>query len=265
MLHAACYATNTRTVKKNAQIVEAMKPLLPGTLDSLKAVTTATLHTQLFKRGLRNTFMYGLRPLNPEAASFAGEAFTLRYVPAREDLDALEAFDDPEHPQRLAIEQVPSGQVLVMDCRQDPRAASGGEILMARLRVRGVAAMVTDASMRDSPSLATSALPIFAAGASAALNLVLHHAADMQVPIGCAGVPVYPGDVVVGDGEGVIVVPRHLADEVAVAAVQQDALEKFLLRKVMAGAPLKGTYPPNLELLAEYETTRGPVPAVGHT
>jgi len=229
-----------------------MDALLPHTLELLKSVNTATLHTQLFKRGLRNTFMFGLKPLNRDAASFAGEAFTLRYIPAREDLDGIEVFNDPDHPQRKAVESVPEGHVLVMDCRQQPQAASGGQILMTRLLRRGAAAMVTDASLRDSPALEHLDLPIFSAGVSAAVNLVLHHAVDMQVPIGCAGVAVYPGDVIVGDQEGVIVVPRHLADEVAIDASKQHRLEEFILERVDNGALLRGTYPPDENTLKDY-------------
>lgn len=229
-----------------------VNPLHEKTLTLLEQVSTATIQTQLFKRGLRNTFLYGLHPLNPRAARFAGEAFTLRYVPAREDLDVVDIFKDPDHPQRKAIEAIPPGQVLVMDCRQDPRAASGGEILMTRLLVRGVAAMVTDASVRDSAAMTKHELPIYSAGVSASLNLMLHHAVDMQVPIGCAGVAVYPGDIVVGDREGVVVIPRYLADEVAADATKQEILERFIIDKVKGGAPLLGTYPPDSETLREF-------------
>jgi regulator of RNase E activity RraA len=231
-------------------------PIDPSTAALLASASTATIQSQLFKRGLRNTFLFGLRPLNPDAAAFVGEAFTLRYIPAREDVDVIDAFDDPEHPQRAAIEAVGPGQVLVMDCRQDPRAASGGNILMTRLMRRGAAAMVTDASLRDVPEISRLGMPVFSAGVSATLNLALHHAVDMQVPIGCAGVPVYPGDVLVGDAEGVVVIPQHLADEVAGPAAEQEELERFLLARVQDGAPLPGTYPPNEATLAAFRASR---------
>ncbi len=236
-----------------------MEPIDPSVLHNLARASTATIQSQLFKRGLRNTFLFGLRPANPDCASFVGEAFTLRYIPAREDLDVLEAFDDPEHPQRVAIEAVQPGQVLVMDCRQDARAASGGNILMTRLKVRGAVAMITDASIRDAPEIAQMDLPVFSAGVSATVNLSLHHAVDMQVPIGCAGVPVYPGDVLVGDAEGVVVVPRHLAAEVAAPAAEQQALEEFVLAKVEGGAPLVGTYPPNQQTRDEFLAHRAAI------
>lgn len=239
-----------------------MESLKPDTFARLAEASTATIQSQLFKRGLRNTFLYGLTPLNPEASRFVGEAFTLRYIPAREDLDVMEVFEDPGHPQRAAIESVGPGQVLVMDCRQNPRAASGGNILVTRLMMRGAAAMVTDASVRDSASLRLTPFPVYCAGVSATVNLALHHAVDTDVPIGCAGVAVYPGDVLVGDDEGVVVIPRHLAGEVAVAAAEQQRLEHFILERIRSGAPLRGTYPPDEATRAEFraQSTRG-VPA----
>ena len=218
----------------------------------LMQVSTATVQTQLFKRGLRNTFLFGVRPLAPEKAHFVAEAFTLRYIPAREDLDVLAAFEDPAHPQRRAIETAPPGSVLVIDARGDARAASAGAILATRLLRRGVAAIVTDGSVRDSPSIAELDLPVYTSGVSATTNLVLHHAVEQQVPIGCGGVPVFPGDVLIGDAEGVVVVPRHLAAEVAADALEQERLEDFLLTLVRNGAALPGTYPPNAETLAAY-------------
>ena len=158
----------------------------PVVLDLLRQASTATLCTQLFKRGLRNTFLAGLRPLNPSHARFVGEAFTLRYIPAREDIDVLDVFNDYDHPQRKAVESVGPGQVLVIDCRGETRAAAAGHILVTRLLQRGAAALVTDGSLRDSPEIARTPFPVFAAGASAMVNLALHHAVDMQVPIGCA-------------------------------------------------------------------------------
>lgn len=230
-----------------------MEQLKPDTLTRLADASTATIQSQLFRRGLRNTFLFGLVALNPNASTFVGEAFTLRYIPAREDIDVMEVFDDPLHPQRVAIESVGPGQVLVMDCRQNPRAASGGNILITRLMIRGAAAMVTDGSLRDSAALRNTPFPVYSAGVSATINLALHHAVDINVPIGCAGVPIYPGDVLVGDGEGVVVIPRHLADEVAVAAREQQELEQFILERIRSGAPLRGTYPPDAGTRAEFD------------
>jgi len=231
-------------------------PIAPQVFEALRRASTATITTQLFQRGLRNLFLNGLAPLNPAHCRFVGEAFTLRHIPMREDLDRLEAFRDPEHPQRKAIELVGPGQVLVMDCRGDVRGASGGNILITRLRVRGAAALVSDGAVRDSPEVAENPFPVFVAGRSANLNLVVHHAVDLNVPIACAGVPVFPGDILVGDAEGVVVVPRHLAAEIAQPAADQEDLERFVLEKVEGGAALPGTYPPNEQTLAEYEAWR---------
>jgi len=219
----------------------------------LRGCSVATLSTQLFKRGLRNMVMQGVRPLAQGDAPMVGEAFTLRYIPAREDLDHVGVFADPEHPQRKAIETVPLGQVLVCDCRGDARAASGGSILMTRLKVRGAAGFVSDGGLRDSPEIAQLGLPVYFGGPAPLLNLARHHAVDMNLPIGCGGVPVYPGDVIVGDGEGVIVIPRQLAHEVARDAAEQERLEEFVIAEVRNGAPVIGTYPPKEAALARYQ------------
>ena len=185
-----------------------------------------------------------------------GEATTLRYVPMREDLDVVESYANPEHPQRKAIESAPAGSVLVMDCRGETRAGSAGGILVARLRARGAVALVTDGAVRDAAEIAAQPFPVFAAARSAAIGLSVHHAVDFDVPVACAGVAVFPGDVLMGDEDGVVVIPRHLAATIAAPAAEQEALERFLFAKVEAGAPLPGTYPPNEETLAEYRLSR---------
>jgi regulator of RNase E activity RraA len=228
-------------------------------LEQLRHVSTATLTTQLFKRGLRNVFLQGVAPLVKPAAgtpNLVGPAFTLRNIPAREDLDHLGVFQNPDHPQRKAVETAPAGSVLVQDCRGERSVASVGSILAARLKQRGVAGMVSDGPVRDSSTIAELGLPIFCAGASAPLNLAKHHAVDMNVPIGCGGVAVYPGDIVVGDGDGVVIVPRHLAEEVARDATEQERLEAFIAERIEAGAPLRGTYPPDEATLAAYAQWR---------
>jgi regulator of RNase E activity RraA len=183
----------------------------------------------------------------------AGPAFTLRYIPAREDLDTLDVYRDYDHPQRRAIEQVPPGHVLVMDCRGQGRAASAGAILLTRLQVRGAGGLVTDGTLRDTPEIAQlEHLPVYAAGASPLTNLAQHHATDINVPVGCAEVPIYPGDIMVGDEEGVVCVPAHLAQEVAHAAAEQERLEAFVQDEIRAGRPLRGTYPPDAETRARY-------------
>lgn len=227
------------------------------TLALLQQASTATLATQLFRLGLRNQFLNGLTAMNSAHCRFVGEAATLRYIPMREDLDVLEAFRDPEHPQRKAIETARPGTVLVIDCRGDVCAASVGNILLTRLRMRGAVALVSDGAVRDAPEIAAQPFPVFAAGRSASTNLSVHHAVDLDVPIACAGVAVFPGDILVGDEEGVIVIPRHLAAEIAGPAAEQEELERFLLARIEAGAPLPGTYPPNEQTVAEFEAQRG--------
>ncbi len=211
----------------------------------LGRVSVATLSTRLFSRGLRNTFLHGLSPLGQYGENLVGEAFTLRYIPAREDVDVLSAFSDYDHPQRAAVEQAPPGSVLVMDCRGIDRSAASGEILMTRLQQRGVAGMVSDGSVRDAGPISRMGFPVYAKSRSAMINLSLHHAVDINVPIGCAGVPIYPGDVLVGDTDGVVCIPRNLVAEVAREAVEMEEVEEFLLSRIRGGAPLRGTYPPD--------------------
>jgi regulator of RNase E activity RraA len=220
--------------------------LNPEKLKMLKGVSTATLTTQLFRRGFRNLFMQGVVPLaKTNGEIMVGPAYTLRNIPAREDLDVLDIFLDPENPQRKAIESVPAGYVLVQDCRGDKSAASCGAILTTRLKVRGAAGMVSDGPVRDSGVISELGFPVFCAGASAPTNIIKHHSIDLNVPIGCGGVPVYPGDIIVGDIDGVVVIPQHLAEEIAVDAAEQERMEEFILNKVQNGARLAGTYPPN--------------------
>ena len=217
------------------------------TRERLKGVSTATLCTALYKRGLRNQFIQDVRPLNPSLPNMVGEAFTLRYIPAREDLNPLTVFQDRSHPQRKAVEECPPGAVFVIDSRKDPRAASAGGILVSRLMKRGVAGVVTDGGFRDSPEIARLDIPAYHNRPSAPTNLTLHQALDINVPIGCGDVAVFPGDVVVGDAEGVIVIPAALADEVAAEAVEMTAFEDFVIEKVLEGRSILGLYPPTEE------------------
>lgn len=227
--------------------------LKTNTIELLRHVSTATLCTQLYKRGFRNVFIQGISRLTtPSGGNLVGPAYTMRNIPSREDLDQISAFDDPNHPQRKAIESVPPGHVLVLDCRRETRVASGGQILTTRLQVRGAAGLVSDGPVRDSGAIAKMDFPVFCAGGSAPLNLLQHHAIDLNVPIGCGGVAVYPGDVIVGDDEGVVVIPQHLADEIAADAVEQEKIEVFILERVQQGAKLAGTYPPNAETKAAF-------------
>jgi regulator of RNase E activity RraA len=219
----------------------------------LQGVSTATLTTALFKRGFRNVFIQGPRPINPAAARMVGLAYTLRYIPAREDLDHLGVFADRTHPQRKGVEEIPPGHVMVIDSRNDPRAASAGGILITRMMKRGAAGVVTDGGFRDSPELATLDFPVYAVRPSAPTNLILHHAADLNLPIGCGGVAVFPGDTILGDGEGVVVIPAHVVTEVAAEAVAMTLFEDWVLAQVQGGRSTFGLYPPDEATRAEFE------------
>ena len=231
------------------------------TIDKLRGISTATISTILFKKGYRNPYVQGVLPL-AKGKRMVGPAFTLRYIPAREDLDVVEAFRDPGHPQRVAVETVPPGAVLVMDCRQDSSAASGGSILFTRLSVRGCEGVVTDAGVRDADEIAKLSMPTFCTKPSAPTNLTKHHAIDINVPVGCGGAAVYPGDIMVGDGDGVVVIPAHLAEFVAQEGVEMERFEDFALEQVRSGKPVIGTYPPNEETKAAYERSRNQLESV---
>lgn len=218
--------------------------LKPATRDALRGVSTPTLCTALFKRGLRNQFLQDVHPLNPTLPTMVGEAYTLRYMPAREDRNQISVFQNRAHPQRKAVEECPPGAVMVIDSRKDARAASAGSILVTRLMVRGVAGVVTDGGFRDSPEIAQLAIPAYHNRSSAPTNLTLHEAIEINGPIGCGDVPVFPGDVVVGDGEGVVVIPAGIADEIAAEAVEMTAFEDFVTERVRAGQSILGLYPP---------------------
>ena len=231
--------------------------LNPTTRERLTGVSTATLCTALFKRGLRNQFIQDVHALNPSLPNMVGEAFTLRYIPAREDLNPITVFENREHPQRKAVEACPPGAVFVIDSRKDARAASAGSILVSRLMKRGVAGVVTDGGFRDSPEIARMPFPAYHHRPSAPTNLTLHQALDIDVPIGCGDVAVWPRDVVVGDAEGVVVIPAAMADEIAAEAVQMTAFEDFVTEKVMQGRSILGLYPPtDPQTRVEFEAWR---------
>jgi regulator of RNase E activity RraA len=236
-------------------------PLPLDVIERLRHVSTATLATALFKRGLRNQVIQGVRPLGPITRTMVGVAYTLRYIPAREDLNPLSVFNDPQHPQRKAVEECPPGAVLVMDSRGDARAASAGGILVRRLLVRGVAGVVTDGGFRDSAEIATLDIPAFCKRPSAPTNLTLHQAVDINVPIGCGEVPVFPGDLVVGDADGVIVIPGQMAAEIATEAAAMTLYEDFVIDMVAQGRSIIGLYPmtdkSNEALFAQWRAQQG--------
>jgi regulator of RNase E activity RraA len=234
-----------------------MGRLSAATRDKLKNVSTATLTSILFKRGLRNQFIQDVHPLNRAAGNMVGEAYTLRYIPAREDLNPMTVFRDPSHPQRRAVEECPPGAVFVIDSRKDARAASAGSILLSRLMVRGCAGVVTDGGFRDAEEIARLDMPVYHHRPAAPTNLTVHQALDINVPIGCGDAPVFPGDVIVGDGDGVVVIPAHLADEVAAEGVEMTAFEDFVTEQVLSGRSIVGLYPATKdETLADFAAWR---------
>lgn len=219
----------------------------------LGAISTPTVATILHRRGFRNQFVQKVFRLTKHARPMVGQAFTLRHIPAREDIDVVAIFRQADHPQRVAVETVPAGDVLVMDCRQDASAASLGGILATRLEVRGCAGVVSDAGMRDCDYASGLDLPIYVAARSAPTNLSKHHACDINVPVGCGGVAVYPGDVMLGDGDGVMVIPLHLVDEMIEDAERMEHFEAFATDLIRQGRPVIGTYPANEATQAEYD------------
>jgi regulator of RNase E activity RraA len=227
------------------------------TLATLQQVSTATISAQLLRRGFAQMFLHGLLPLRPDLR-MAGQAVTLRFIPAREDLARDEQmasgeFNNLRNKQRIAVETIGPGEVLVIDARNDTRAASLGNILAARIKARGAAGIVTDGAFRDSPAIREIDLPTYARGQNPNISFTIHYAADINVPVACAGVAIIPGDVIVGDAEGVIVIPAAVADEVARDGYEQEQKEEFIYGKIVAGASIVGTYPPDAETLREYE------------
>jgi regulator of RNase E activity RraA len=238
-----------------------MSKLSDATRNKLRTVSTATVATALFKRGFRIQTIQDVHPLSSDQPTLVGEAFTLRYMPAREDLNKIEVFRDRAHPQRKAIEDCPVGAVLVMDSRKDARAASAGAILVTRLMQRGVAGVVTDGGFRDAAEIAKLGFPAFHQRPSAPTNLTLHQAIEINVPIGCGDAPVFPGDVSLGDADGDIVIPAHLADEIADETFEMTAFEDFVTEEVMKGRSILGLYPATDEQttrdFATWRRTRG--------
>lgn len=227
-----------------------------GHRDKLRKISTATLATCLFKRGLRNQFIQDVGLINPDAPRMVGEAYTLRYIPAREDLNPITVFEDWEHPQRKAVEEIPPGHVMVYDSRKNATAASAGSILIKRMMTRGAAGVVTDGGFRDAAGIGELDFPVFHHRPSAPINLTINHAIDINVPIGCGNAPIFPGDIMVGDGDGVICLPVHLAGEIADEAFEMTAYEDFVEEQVVGGRRIFGLYPASPESRANFQAWR---------
>lgn len=237
-------------------------------LDRLARITSGSLTTELFRRGFRQPVMVGLTQLNRKHTPFAGRAYTMRFIPAREDVDTyatLTTTPNVNNLQWVGVEQLRTGEVLVIDSRSDPSAASMGNMLITRMMKRGGRGVVTDGAFRDGQELADMDFPIWCGGVTATTRLSFHHVADLQVPIGCAGVAVYPGDVIHGDGDNITVIPAHLAAEMADACEARDDIEAYLALRVQRGERLWGLYPPSEQTRADYrawvEAGRPPINA----
>ncbi len=223
------------------------------TRERLSQITTATISYQLLKRGIRDVFMQGIVPLSPGGERLVGEAYTLRYIPVREDPSDLSALGSAANLARRAIEECPAGAILTVDARREVHCGTVGDILVTRLMVRGVAGVVTDGGVRDAEAVREIGLPVYSAGAAAPASPTLHMPVGLQEPISCGGVAVFPGDIIVADGDGCVVVPQALADSIAEDAAAQEEIESFIQKLVAAGRPVIGTYPPTDQIRAEYE------------
>jgi regulator of RNase E activity RraA len=226
-------------------------PLAPDVIASLSRVSTATLTTVLLKHGLRNVWLRGTRPLAPGLPRRVGRAFTLRFVPAREDLATPASWGAPIS-TRAAIEAMPEGCIAVVDALGVTDAGIFGDILCARMKKRGVAALVTDGVVRDVAGVLATELPVWCQGTAAPPSVAGLTFVGWQQPIACGGVAVFPNDVIVVDQDGAVLVPAAMLDEVVGAALEQERLEEWIMKMVEAGAPLPGLYPPNDENKARY-------------
>jgi len=226
--------------------------LEPKAIDILSQISTATLTTILLKKGLRNVWMRGTRPLRAGQPRLVGRAFTLRFVPAREDLATPESWSSPIS-TRAAIEDMPAGCIAVVDSMGVTDAGIFGDILCARMAKRGVAALVTDGVVRDVSGVLGTGLPVWCSGAAAPPSVAGLTFVDWQRPIGCGGVAVFPGDVVLVDDDGAVLIPAALLDEMLALAPEQERLESWIMSQVENGAALPGLYPPNAENRARYQ------------
>jgi regulator of RNase E activity RraA len=225
------------------------------TTATLSGITTATLTTVLLKKGLRNVWLRGPKPLRSGQKRLVGPAFTLRFVPAREDLATPESWSSPIS-TRAAIEAMPAGCIAVVDAMGITDAGIFGDILCARMKIRGVAALVTDGVVRDVAGVLDTGLPVWCTGAAAPPSVAGLTFVNWQEPIGCGGVAVFPDDVMVVDEDGAVVIPRALLSDVVEQAVEQEKLEAWIMGEVEAGTPLPGLYPPNAETRARYAAFR---------
>ena len=224
-----------------------------ATAETLRSITTATLTTVLLKKGVRRCWMKGPMPFcNTEGLRVVGRAFTLRFVPAREDLATPESWSSPRS-TRAAIEDMPEGCIAVVDAMGVKEAGIFGDILAARMRKRGVAALLTDGVVRDGAGVAGTGLPVWCSGTAAPASVAGLTFVGWQEPIGCGGIAVFPNDIIVADGDGAVVIPAALVEQVAKEGPEQERFEAWVVQEVENGATLPGLYPPNAETKARYE------------
>lgn len=228
-------------------------PLPDATRNKLARSGASNLSNSLLKRGLRNTFLHGLQAVTLSQPTLVGAAFTLRFIPAREDLDSMALYQREDSLHRRAIEECPVNAVLVMSTGGDTRVGCMGDMMALRLKMRGVAGVVTDGGYRDSPGIATTGLPCFQRESSGPATPITLHPVEFNSPIGCAGVAVYPGDILVGDAEGVVCIPRHLTDDVAEEAFAAVQYEEFVAAHLRCGRSIFGLFPATADSRAEYE------------
>jgi regulator of RNase E activity RraA len=227
----------------------------PKVIEILSQVTTATLTTILLKKGLRNVWLRGTKPLRPGQPRLVGRAFTLRFVPAREDLATPESWASPIS-TRAAIEDMPAGCITVADAMGVTDAGIFGDILCARMVKRGVSALITDGVVRDVAGVLGTHLPVWCNGAAAPPSVAGLTFVAWQQPIACGGVAVFPGDVIVVDEDGAVLIPANLLDDMLVLAPEQERLEAWIMDEVNQGAALPGLYPPNADNKARYEASK---------
>lgn len=227
----------------------------PKIAEALMSVSTATVTTVLLKKGLRNVWMRGPKPIRTGQPRLVGAAFTLRFVPAREDLATPESWSSPRS-TRAAIEDMPAGCITVVDAMGVTDAGIFGDILCQRMKVKGVAALITDGAVRDLAGVLSTGLPVWCSGYAAPPSVAGLTFVNWQEPIGCGGVAIFPNDVILVDGDGAVVIPQAMAADIAAMALEQERLEEWIMSEVAGGAALPGLYPPNAENKARYEASR---------
>jgi regulator of RNase E activity RraA len=239
---------------------ETYVPLADALKAKLLSVAVPTLSAVMFQKGMHTRFFPNCRPLNPAASKFCGAAWTIRSIPIREDLRSAISNGSLPSRNRLAFDAAPPGSVIVCGTGSNPQVSMMGDIMSTALMVKGVAGVLLDTSVSDAHIVGAMPFPVVAAGTTSVSSFASLMVIDHDTPIGVQGVAVFPGDIIVGDENGAVCVPRHLGDDIADAAIEQERLEVFVMERIQAGAPIDGTYPPNEATLAAYRAwcaTRG--------